>query len=191
MLLKLTPLVCFAVSLFAGQGPAGQDQAFRGLLSGMAQKAAREQAKKTKLPINHGGFQGQLEMPYPEKIQLDVTSFQLKNDTITASALVQGDCRISGIWTRDGQAINVKADVSVKLSVTGTARLEMQQNDFFLAPTLTDCDFKILRMSIQEPAEMAGGDTMLIQIANTAFQRNKAAIISQINRSLTKYPIKL
>jgi hypothetical protein len=67
----------------------------------------------------------------------------------------------------------------------------MQKTEFFLTPTLEDCDFNILKLSIQEPVELADGDAMLTEIANAAFQRNKAAIINQINRSLTKHQIKI
>ncbi len=190
MFLKLTPVFLFAATLFVAPQSGDKDQAFRRFLSGMAQKEAREQAKKAKLAINQGGFVGQLELPNSDKIQVDISAFQLKNDTIKASVDVQGDGRISGTWTREGQSINIKADVSVKLSVTGSVLVEMQKSDFFLAPSLTDCDFKILKISIKEPAELADSDTLLIELANTAFQRNKSSVLSQINRSLKKYPIK-
>jgi len=190
MLLKLSSLMCLGLTVVVASAAADNDQAFRGFLSSVAQKEAQAQAKKLTLTINQAGFQGQLTMPYPEKIQVDVASFELKNDIIKASVAVQGDIRITGVWTREGQSLPIKADVSAKLSVTGMARFEKQGADFFVAPTLTDCDFTLLKLAIQEPAELAEGDAFLTELANAAFQKNKANIINQINRSMTKHKIK-
>ncbi|HYV39249.1 MAG TPA: hypothetical protein VE988_26410 [Gemmataceae bacterium] len=190
MLRKLAPIALFAVALFAVPSSANDDPGFRRFLSSVAQKEAQAQAKKTKLAINQGGFQGHLELPYPEKIQVDVTSFELKNDTVKSAVTVVGDFRITGIWTRDGQSVNINADVAAKLTVRGVAKFEKQGSDYFVAPTLTDCDFTILKLNIQAPAELADSNELLADIANTAFQNHKADIISQINRSMSKYQLK-
>ena len=189
MLRKVVPLLCLASAILAGPAFAARDQSFLRFLSVVAQKEARAQAQKIKVPLDQRGFKGQLEILNSDKIQVQVSSFQLKNDTITASVAVQGDFRISGTWTMEGESIKVHADVAAKVSVTGLAKVERQGADFFLAPTLNDCDFSIAKIVIREPTELAEGESLLAELANAAFQRHKADIIQRINSSMKKYPI--
>ena len=179
----LVTVVALAATSFVPAARA-DDEFFAGL-SKLATREVRKQLRDKRLKFAAGPLDGHVQAVEPERyLTAEVVDFELNNDLLEARVVARGRFRVEG--KTDAKAdVNVLADV--KLDAMVEVRFSKEGERYFVEPRILDLS---LGLSIVEilPADLAGSEELLSNLAMTAFEKYKAEIIADTNKRLGKRP---
>lgn len=181
---RLHPWLLLAVLLgAAADASRAAENDFLDSLSKIVTREARKQLASKKLPFKVGPLAGHIQAVEPERtLAVEVKQFELANDLARTSLNGAGRFQLCG---KVNDSVDVIGLFDARVVITAEAQLTKEGSEFYVTPKITEMELGVTILEVL-PAELAGSEEFLTSIVAAVCNKNKAAIIDELNKHMRK-----